>query len=110
MATTANRTGALSRDTPVPELNLPVRTPFARTPLAVARKLVIFAVIESRDGVARLALGFALALADGATTAATARAERAAVTCLRIVSSLLDEIDAPPAQPLLPGTPLFNSH
>lgn len=49
-AATANRTGALSRDTLVPERSEPERTPFATTaPLAVARKLVIFAVIDSLD-------------------------------------------------------------
>jgi hypothetical protein len=46
-AATLNLTGALSRDTLVPELSLPVSVPFATTPLAVAWKLVIFALIES---------------------------------------------------------------
>ena len=52
MAATRNLTGALSRDTLVPERSLPVSVPSATTPLAVARKLVIFALIDSVDDVA----------------------------------------------------------
>ena len=52
LATTANFTGALSRDTLVPELNLPVNVPLATTPLAVAWKLVMVALIESVEGAA----------------------------------------------------------
>src|SRR6476469_3861987 len=54
-AATRNVTGALSRDRLVPDRSLPVRTPSATTPLAVARKLVIFALIERLDEVAALA-------------------------------------------------------
>ena len=51
-AATRNLTGALSRDTLVPERSLPVSVPSATTPLAVARKRVIFALIESLDDTA----------------------------------------------------------
>ena len=51
-AATRNLTGALSRDTLVPERSLPVSVPSATMPLAVARKLVIFALIDSVDEVA----------------------------------------------------------
>lgn len=67
LAATANLTGALSRDTPVPELSLPVSVPFATTPPVVARKLVIFAVIDSLEDVVA-------ALAAGAAANATAAA------------------------------------
>ncbi|MGH2890120.1 MAG: hypothetical protein ACRDNJ_10880 [Solirubrobacteraceae bacterium] len=46
---TANFTGALSRDTFVPECSVPLNLPAATTPVAVARKLVIFAVSDSLD-------------------------------------------------------------
>ena len=52
-AATANLTGALSRDTLEPDRSLPLSVPFATTPAAVARKLVILAVIESRDDAPR---------------------------------------------------------
>src|SRR4051794_11913372 len=68
LAATANFTGALSRDTLVPELSLPVRVPFATTPLVVARKLVMFALIESLDDVA----AFAAAGCASVTVAASA--------------------------------------
>jgi hypothetical protein len=85
-AATANFTGALWRETLVPELSLPVRVPFATTPLFVAWKLVIVAVSESLDEAMRDALGFALA--GGASIAAKARVEKTAATSLRIVSLL----------------------
>src|SRR3954469_20306471 len=55
LAATRNLTGARSRDTVVPERSLPVSVPSATTPLAVARKLVIFALMESVDDEAALA-------------------------------------------------------
>ena len=88
LAATANLTGALSRDTPVPELNLPVNVPCATTPLDVGRKRVIFAVIDSLDDVAPLWRETGLAPADGAATAATASIAKAAATSLRIDSLL----------------------
>src|SRR3954466_5368941 len=71
-AATLKLTGALSRDTLVPERRLPVRVPSATTPLAVARKLVIFALIETVDDVA--------ALADAGTANATAATSAASMT------------------------------
>ena len=71
LATTANLTGALSRDTLVPERGLPVSVPCATTPRAVAWKLVIFALIESVDDVA--------ALADAGTANAVAATSAASV-------------------------------
>jgi hypothetical protein len=61
---------------------LPVSTPSATTPAAVAWKLVIFAVSESLDD------EVVFALAGAATAAANASAEKPATTSLRIVSSL----------------------
>ena len=71
MAATRNLTGALSRDTLVPERSLPVSVPSATTPLAVARKLVIFALIDSVDDVA--------ASAEAGTANATAAASAASM-------------------------------
>ena len=84
-ATTAILTGALSRETLVPERSLPVSTPLAATPAAVARKLVIFADKDSLEVVAATVGEFALA--EGATT--TAIPGRT--------------IDAPPARAVLLG-------
>src|SRR4051812_14293430 len=70
-AATRNLTGALSRETLLPERRLPVSVPFATTPLAVARKLVIFALIESVDDGA--------ALADAGTANAAAATSAASV-------------------------------
>jgi hypothetical protein len=84
VAATAKLTGALWRETFVPELSVPVRVPFATTPLSVARKLVIFAVRDSLEVPAR-AGWVGLAFAGSATTAARASTERAAATSLRIV-------------------------
>src|SRR3954454_8991357 len=88
LAATRNLTGALSRETLVPERSLPVSVPSATTPLAVARNLVIFAVIESLDDVPPLVGALAFALAVGATAAAKASPEIPAATSLRIVSLL----------------------
>ncbi|MFL5859625.1 MAG: hypothetical protein ACJ780_02430 [Solirubrobacteraceae bacterium] len=88
MGTIANRTGALSRDTLAPELSFPVKVPSATTSAAVARNLVIFAVIETRDDVPP-PIGLDLAFAAGATTATKASAEKPATTSLRIVPCLL---------------------
>src|SRR4051794_9785763 len=71
-ATTWNLTGALSRDTLVPERRLPVSVPSATTPLAVARKLVIFALIDTVDDLA--------ALADAGTANVTAATSAASMT------------------------------
>jgi hypothetical protein len=93
-ATTANLTGALSREVLEPERSLPVSVPLAKTPLAVAWKLVILAVIESLDDVPRLVGGPEFAFAGCATTAANASAEKLAATSLRIVSLLgVDKFD-----------------
>src|SRR4051795_8275190 len=89
-AATRNRTGARSRDTLVPDRSLPVSVPSATTPLAVARKLVIFAVIDTFDDVALMDGGLALATAAGARTAKT-KAENPATTSLRTSPSLVDE-------------------
>ena len=67
-AATRNLTGALSRDTLAPERSLPVSVPSATPPLAVARKLVMFALIEKEDDVA----AGAEAGAANATAAVTA--------------------------------------
>src|SRR4051812_42914799 len=69
LAATLNRTGALSRDTLVPERSFPVNVPSATTPLAVAWKLVIFALIDIEEDVA--------ALADAGIANATMAAEAA---------------------------------
>src|SRR3954471_19697271 len=90
LAATRNLTGARSRDTLVPERSLPVSVPSATTPLAVARKFVIFAVIENLDDVAPLVGELGLAFAAGAT-AAKANAEIPATTSLRTSPSLVDE-------------------
>ncbi|HET7049358.1 MAG TPA: hypothetical protein VFI54_13940 [Solirubrobacteraceae bacterium] len=103
MATAANLTGALSRDTPEPDLSLPVSVPCATTPLAVARNLVIFAVIDSIDDVPPLVGGLEFALADGTTTAAKASTGNTPATSLRIVSSFVDENDPPPAPVFYPS-------
>src|SRR5919109_660301 len=87
LAATRNLTGARSRDTLVPERSLPVSVPSATTPLAVARKLVILADIESLGDMPPLVGGLGFALAGGAT-AANASAEKPAATSLRIVSLL----------------------
>src|SRR5436305_5788704 len=92
LAATANLTGALSRETLVPERSLPLSVPSATTPLAVARNLVIVAVMENLDDVPRLVGGLGFAFVGGATSAATASTEKAVATSLRIVSSLVDEI------------------
>src|SRR3954449_629263 len=69
-AATRNLTGALSRETLLPERRLPVSVPFATTPLAGARKLVIFALIESLDNGAAVA-GAGTPNAAAATSAAS---------------------------------------
>jgi len=102
-AATAKCTGALWRVTPVPEFNLPVSVPSAVTPLAVARKLVIFADSESLDDAPPILGGVGFAFAGGAMTAARVSAEKAAATSLRIVPSpLMGEIDPPPARRYYP--------
>jgi hypothetical protein len=83
-AATAKLTGALWRETCVPELSAPVRVPFATTPLSVARKLVIVAVSDSLEATAR-AGERGLAFVGGATSAVRASTEKAAATSLRIV-------------------------
>src|SRR3954454_23210289 len=105
-AATRNLTGARSRDTLVPDCSFPVSVPSATTPLAVARKLVIFAVMETLDDVAPLVGGLAFAVAAGAT-AARAKAEKPAATSLRASPSLVDEAAASGA-PLLPEVRPFN--
>src|SRR6476660_5363082 len=55
-AATLNLTGALSRETLVPDWSLPLSVPSATTPLGVARKLVILALIEREDDVAASAV------------------------------------------------------
>jgi hypothetical protein len=84
-ATTANFTGALWRETLVPELSVPVSVPFATTPVAVARKLVIFAVSESLDDAPPVSDEPEFALAGGTRTAVIASIEKATTTSLRIV-------------------------
>src|SRR3954453_6147175 len=87
LAATLNLTGALSREMLPPERSLPVSVPSATTPLAVARKLVIFACIESDDDVAALAAaGTANArMAAIAASMAVRGLMRSAVPILRIV-------------------------
>ena len=80
LVSTAKRTGALWCDTPVPERSVPLNTPVATTPAAVAWKLVIFAVSESCE--VRGA-----AFAAGATAAPKAATDITAMTSLRIVFS-----------------------
>jgi hypothetical protein len=92
----------------VPELSAPVSVPFATTPLAVARKLVMVAVSESLDEVPPASSGPGFAVAGGARTAAKATVEKAAATSLRIVSLLVDEIDPPPAPRVLPEQSVLN--
>src|SRR4051794_18839567 len=67
-AATLNLTGALSRATLVPDRRRPVSVPSATTPLAVALKVVIFALIEREDDVA----ASAVAGTANATVAASA--------------------------------------
>src|SRR5690349_19082823 len=76
---TAKRTGELWCVTPDPERSVPLNTPVATTPAAVAWKLVILAVRTSLDG-------RGAALAAGAPAAAKAATDRTAMTSLRIVS------------------------
>ncbi len=71
-ATTLNVTGARSRVTRLPERSWPVSVPSATTPLAVARKWVIFALIESVDDGAALADAGTANAAVAASTASTA--------------------------------------
>jgi hypothetical protein len=71
----------------LPERSTPVSVPFATTPVRVARKLEIFAVSDSRDDLTPWVDGRRFAVAGSATTAATASADKAAATSLRIVSS-----------------------
>ena len=52
LAATANLTGALSRDTPVPGAQLAGQGPLRDDAADVGRKRVIFAVIDSLDDVA----------------------------------------------------------
>jgi hypothetical protein len=86
-ATTANRTGALSRDTLVPERSVPDSTPLATTaPRAVARKLVIFAVIDNLDDATLLSDGRDCAIAPGAAAIVNASTVKPATTSFRIGS------------------------
>jgi hypothetical protein len=88
LATTAKFTGALSRDTLVPERSVPFSVPLATTPLALARKLVILADSENLDDEAPLAIELGFAFADGAATSpANARPTKPVTTNLRIASS-----------------------
>jgi hypothetical protein len=87
LAMTAVLTGARLRGVLVPPGQPATSTPFATTLLAVARKLVIFAVSEKLGDVPPLVGGVEFAVAGAASAAANASAEKAAATSLRIASS-----------------------